>query len=96
MSYISRFQEARWSAPDSTDYEEVEGTRTDDKTEEEIFQPYPKISISYPKSFFAILINNHNVMKTFLLPYAQRVSVEIVKEDADYREQYFRSSPAMT
>ena len=41
-------------------------------------------------------IHNHNVMETFLLPYAQRVSVEIVKEDADYREQYFRSSPAMT
>ena len=87
MSYISRFQEARWSAPDSTDYEEVEGTRTDDKTEEEIFQPHPKMISS---------IHNHNVIETFLLPYAQRVSVEIVKEDADYREQYFRSSPAMT
>ena len=94
MSYISRFQEARWSAPDSTDYEEVEGTRTDDKTEEEIFQPHPKMII--PISTIIILIHNHNVMETFLLPYAQRVSVEIVKEDADYREQYFRSSPAMT
>ena len=94
MSYISRFQEARWSAPDSTDYQEVEGTRTDDKTEEEIFQPHPKMII--PISTIIILIHNHNVMETFLLPYAQRVSVEIVEEDADYREQYFRSSSAMT
>ena len=96
LSYISGFQEARWSAPDSTDYEEVEGTRTNDKAEEKIFQPHPKISIAHPQSLFAILFHNHNVMKTFLLPYAQRVSVEIVEEDADYREQYFRSSSAMT
>ena len=49
-----------------------------------------------PISTIIILIHNHNVMETFLLPYAQRVSVEIVEEDADYREKYFRSSSAMT
>ena len=49
-----------------------------------------------PISTNIILIHNYNIMETFLLPYAQRVSVEIVEEDADYREQYFRSSSAMT